>query len=185
MNGDHQPIGRPSVEGGVMTSEQIDTTKAELVTRNHIARVSELLGEAAVELIRRGAAHDRSKFEPIELVPLAHMQALIDAEGPAQFGTPEYKRRTDLLGEMIAHHRANNSHHPEYYPNGVEGMDLFDVIEMFFDWKAASERGEDVCMRLGPACDKYGITGPLRGIIYNTAERMGYVADEAASGVAA
>lgn len=163
----------------------IDTTKAELVTRRHIARVSELLGEAAIELIKRGAAHDRSKFEPVELEPLARMQQLIDAEGPAQFGTPEYKRRTAMLGDMITHHRVNNSHHPEHYePNwtpGIEGMDLFDLIEMFFDWKAASERGEDVCMRLGTACEKYSVAEPLRSILYNTAERLGYVADEAIS----
>lgn len=156
----------------------MDTLKAEAVTHNHIARVRELLGEFAIEMIRRGDKHDRSKFLPVELEPLARMQALIDAEGPAQFGTPEYKRRTNLLGEMIAHHRANNSHHPEHYPNGVAGMDLFDVVEMFFDWKAASERGEDSCMRLGSACDKYNVTGPLRDIFYNTADRLGYVADE-------
>lgn len=156
---------------------EVDTAKAELVTRQHIARVSELLGEFAIEMVRRGVVHDRSKFEPVELIPLARMQSLIDAEGPAQFGTDEYKRRTDMLGEMIAHHRANNSHHPEHYENGVRGMDLFDLVEMFFDWKAASERGEDSCMRLGPACDKYEVTGPLRDILYNTAARLGYKAD--------
>src|SRR5690606_36142065 len=143
----------------------------------HIARVRELLGEFAVEMIRRGNTHDRSKFEPVELEPLARMQELIDKEGPAQFGTEEYKRRTDMLGEMIYHHRMNNSHHPECYEyeyggdclNGINGMDLFDLVEMFFDWKAASERSGDDCMRLGAACDKYKVTGPLRHILYNTA----------------
>ncbi|UXN70875.1 DUF5662 family protein [Devosia neptuniae] len=153
-------------------------TKAQIVTHKHIARVRELLGGVAIEMIKRGDRHDASKFLPIEMEPLERMQAVIDAEGPAQFGTPEYKRRTGMLGEMIDHHRANNSHHPEHYPNGISGMDLFDVVEMFFDWKAASERGEDSCMRLGAACDKYGATGPLRDILYNTAARLGYIADE-------
>lgn len=165
---------------------KIDTTKAEVVTHKHIARVGELLGEFAIEMIKRGARHDRSKFLPVELEPLAKMQALIDAEGPAQFGTEEYKRRTDLLGGMIQHHRQNNSHHPEHYEfelggdcmHGINGMDLFDLVEMFFDWKAASERGEDTCMRLGSACDKYHVDGPLRHILYNTAHRLGYTADE-------
>lgn len=164
----------------------MDTLKAEVVTHKHIARVSELLGEFAIEMIKRGARHDKSKFEPVELEPLARMQELIDVEGPAQFGTPEYKRRTDMLGDMIQHHRQNNSHHPEYYEfelggdclHGINGMDLFDLVEMFFDWKAASERGEDSCMRLTAACDKYRITGPLRHILFNTAERLGYQADE-------
>lgn len=164
----------------------MDTLKAEVVTHRHIARVRQLLSEAAIELIRRGDAHDASKFLPVELEPLARMQELIDAEGPAQFGTDEYRRRTGMLGDMISHHRQHNSHHPEHYEfefggdclHGINGMDLFDVVEMFFDWKAASERGQDSCMRLEAACDKYKIDGPLRAILYNTASRLGYVAEE-------
>lgn len=118
----------------------MDTTKAELVTRKHIMRVTELLSMAATTLLNRGAVHDQSKFDPIELEPLQEMQDLIDAEGQAPFGSVEYGRRTALLGDMIKHHHANNSHHPEHYENGVNDMDLFDLVEMFFDWKAASER---------------------------------------------
>jgi hypothetical protein len=40
----------------------------------------------------------------------------------------------------IQHHYKANSHHPEFYDNGVEGMSLFDVLEMLLDWKAATER---------------------------------------------
>lgn len=150
-----------------------------VVTRKHIQRVQELLHDTAiVELMKRSRLHDLSKFEDVERTPLDKMQELIEKEGQAQFGTPEYKKRTDLLGEMITHHRANNSHHPEYYEDGVNGMDLFDVMEMFFDWKAASERGEDSCMRLGTACDKYEIEPQLRKILYNTAGRLGYKTDE-------
>lgn len=149
---------------------------AEVVTHEHIARVRQLLGEFAIEMIRRGDRHDKSKFDPVELEPLQRMQDLIDKEGPAKFGTSEYKRRTDLLGEMITHHRANNSHHPEHYANGVAGMDLFDIVEMFFDWKAASERGGDTQMNLEAACNKYGVAEPLKSIMFNTAERLGYKA---------
>jgi hypothetical protein len=159
----------------------MDTRNAEIVTHKHISRVRELLNGFAIEMIKRGDRHDASKFELVELEPLAKMQAIIDAEGPAQFGTEEYKRRTDMLGDMITHHRAKNSHHPEHYPLGVAGMDLFDIVEMFFDWKAASERGKDSCMRLSAACHKYDVREPLRSILYNTAERLGYVADEEAA----
>lgn len=153
-------------------------SRAQIATYKHIARVRELLGGFAIEMIRRGDVHDSSKFFPVEMEPLERLQAIIDTEGPAVFGTDEYRRRTDMLGSMITHHRANNSHHPEYYENGVSGMDLHDLVEMFFDWKAASERGDDVCMRLSVACDKYGIFGPLRDVLYNTARRLGYVADD-------
>lgn len=160
-----------------MTEDEINTDRAECVTRKHMQRVSELLGEAACELIRRAAAHDKSKLSDVELVPLQRMQDLIDAEGQAPYGSDEYKRRTALLGPMLKHHYANNSHHPEYHPNGVEGMDLFDLIEMFFDWKAASERGEESSMNIGAACKRFSVAPQLQSILRNTADRLGYRAD--------
>lgn len=149
-------------------------SNAAVVTYKHIARVRELLGKFATEIIRRGDVHDASKFLPVEMEPLERMQAVVDAEGPAPFGSAEYKRRTDMLGPMIEHHRANNSHHPEFYPNGIDGMDLFDLVEMFFDWKAASERGEEPAMNLSFACEKYRVSPQLTSIFGNTADRLGY-----------
>lgn len=160
----------------------MNTDRAAVLTYKHIARVRELLGSFAIEMIKRGDRHDASKFTPEELEPLQRLQDLIDREGPAQFGTDEYKRRTDMLGNMIIHHRQRNSHHPEHYEfevggeymHGINGMDLFDLVEMFYDWKAASERGESSTMNLAAACDKYKIDGPLRSILFNTAARLGY-----------
>lgn len=157
-------------------------SKAAVTTYKHISRVRQLLGEFAIEMIKRGDRHDASKFDPIEMGPLEEMQKIIDSEGQAPFGSEEYARRTDMLGPMIDHHRRNNSHHPEFYEfenggdcmHGINGMDLFDLVEMFFDWKAASERGEESAMNLNFACDKYKVEGPLRHILFNTAERLGY-----------
>lgn len=152
----------------------MNTDRAAVITHKHIARVRQLLGEFAIEMIQRGDRHDASKFEAVELEPLQKMQDLIDTEGQVPFGTPEYERRTALLGSMISHHRVNNSHHPEHYPEGVAGMDLFDLVEMFFDWKAASERADSTTMRLFEACDKYQVDPMLRSILFNTARRLGY-----------
>lgn len=158
-------------------THQIDTSRAEIVTRKHIQRVSELLGEAACELIKRAAHHDKSKLMEAELVPLQRMQDVIDRDGPSPYGSDEYKRRTKMLGPMLTHHYANNSHHPEFYPNGVDGMSLFDVIEMFFDWKAASERGEESSMNIGAACARFKIAPQLESVFRNTATMLGYRAD--------
>ncbi|TVR12289.1 MAG: hypothetical protein EA385_00025, partial [Salinarimonadaceae bacterium] len=106
--------------------------------------------------------------------PLDEMQGLIEREGQAAYGTPEYKRRTALLGPMIAHHHAHNAHHPEHYSDGVAGMDLHDLVEMFFDWKAASERGEEQAMSLTAACERYGVSTQLASILHNTAYRLGF-----------
>ena len=152
----------------------MDTTKAELVTRKHIMRVQELMGDVACDIIRRGVEHDRSKFETVELEPLQKMQDLIDAEGQAPYGSDEYKRRTALLGPMIEHHRANNSHHPEYYEDGIAGMSLLDLIEMICDWKAASERGEESAINLTHSIEHHGIDPQLAQILKNTAEVLGF-----------
>jgi hypothetical protein len=152
------------------------TTSAEKTLR-HIARVQELLSEAAVELLRRGAVHDRSKFDPTEAEPLAQMDELIAREGNVPFGSPEYEARKALLGPMLKHHYTANSHHPEHFENGVNGMTLFDVVEMFVDWKAASERGEQSSMALAKACEKYAIAPQLADIMRNTASGLGWPVD--------
>lgn len=157
-----------------MTTE-IPANRASVATLQHIARVRELLGMFAIEMIKRGDRHDASKFLPVELGPLQEMQDIIDRDGIALPGTDEYKRRTDMLRPMLEHHRANNSHHAEFYPDGVAGMDLFDLVEMFFDWRAANiDRDAGAPMSLTFSCEKYEITGPLRRILFNTAERLGY-----------
>ena len=152
----------------------MDTIKALSVTKKHIKRVQELLCDFSDALEYRARLHDKSKLDPVELEPLQRMQDLIDAEGQAPFGSDEYKRRTALLGPMIAHHYANNSHHPEHYPDGIAGMDLLDLVEMFFDWKAASERGGDDAMGISYCVEKYGIPPMLAAILRNTADRVGY-----------
>lgn len=145
------------------------------VTLHHIARVRELLAGVAIEMIRRGNVHDASKFDPIEQNPLDEMQRLIEAEGPAPYGSYEYRRRTALLGPMLAHHHAKNSHHAEHYPDGVAGMDLFDLVEMFCDWRAANlERDGGAPMNLSYSVEKLGIPPMLESILTNTANRLGW-----------
>ena len=147
---------------------------AELATRKHMQRVSELLGEFAILLIQRAAVHDLSKLTPMEICPLSDMQRLIDAEGQAPYGSDEYKRRTALLGPMLENHYADNSHHPEHYGNGVNGMDLLDLVEMFLDWKAASERGEESAMNLSHSVVRFKIEPQLGDIFVNTAKTLGF-----------
>lgn len=144
------------------------------VTVKHIERVQHLLADICAAFRARAFAHDKSKFEDIELIPLARMQALIEAEGQAPYGSAEYKRRTALLGPMIEHHHANNSHHPEHYKAGIAGMDLLDLIEMVCDWKAASERGGDDAVGLTYSITKFGIGPQLASILKNTFDRQGW-----------
>jgi hypothetical protein len=147
---------------------------ANEVTQAHINRVAEILGDVTTVLDTRGIYHDQSKFDPIEAGLLQEMQDLIDREGPAPYGSEEYSRRTALLGPMLEHHYRNNPHHPEFFSNGIAGMNLIDVVEMICDWKAASERGQESAINLTHSIQKYQIDPMLASILRNTCDFMGW-----------
>lgn len=149
-------------------------SSAELITLKHIKRVNELLGEFAIELIRRGNVHDNSKFEPEELVPLQQMQELVEKEGQAPYGSDEYKRRLGILKPMLDHHYANNSHHPEAHKRGIEDMSLYDIVEMLCDWKAASERGEESEINLSASKERFNISDQLFSIFESSCKKNGW-----------
>lgn len=59
--------------------------------------------------------------------------------------------------------------------SGVNGMNLFDVIEMLMDWKAATERmqnGGDIRQSLVLNIDRFGLSSQLASILRNTIEYM-------------
>lgn len=113
---------------------------SEADTLKHIKRVNELLLDCSKELMNRAQVHDDSKLKDPE-------KALFDLWTPllkeSTYGSPEYKKMLEGLKPSLEHHYKHNSHHPEHYKNGVDDMDLFDIMEMLMDWKAATERHND------------------------------------------
>jgi len=139
----------------------------------HIKRVAELLTNAATELIKRANVHDNSKLESPE-------KELFDEYTPklkdSTYGSEEYKGFLKELKVALDHHYAFNSHHPEHYEMGIDEMDLFDVIEMFFDWKAATERHADgdIYKSIDINKDRFSMSTQLAEIFHNTARKLGY-----------
>ncbi len=109
-------------------------------TWKHIHRVQELVNRCAVDLINRGNIHDQSKLKHPEV---EYFTEFTSALADLTYGTPEYFANLEKLKPAIEHHQANNRHHPEYHKNGIEDMNLIDLLEMICDWKAASERHND------------------------------------------
>lgn len=114
-------------------------------TMTHIQRVNELLGEQQLKLNVRGSLHDASKLGIYE-------KPIFDEVTPQlkglTYGSDEYKESLKKLGPALDHHYEKNSHHPEHYKgitvyDGIQGMSLFDLLEMLADWKAAGERHAD------------------------------------------
>lgn len=143
----------------------------------HIRRVQHLLTLAAQVLLQRGLVHDASKLVDPE-------KATFDEFTPKLkdlvYGSPEYKACTDAMDPAIQHHYAANSHHPQFYENGVDGMDLFDLLEMLLDWKAAGERhadGGDIFRSIEINRERFKLSDQTVALLRNTAER--YVTQEA------
>lgn len=137
-------------------------------TLKHIKRVNTLLIKFSKVLIDRAIIHDNSKLESPE-------KELFDKYTPklkeTTYGSDEYKKYLNELQVALDHHYEENSHHPEHYENGVNGMDLFDLVEMFMDWKAASERHEDgdIFKSIEINKERFNLSDQLVEIFKNTA----------------
>lgn len=143
---------------------------SEKETLKHIKRVSELLMDASSELMKRGKCHDSSKLTSPEKELFDEFTPKLKA---TTYGSKEYKGFLEDLSVALDHHYKNNSHHPEHYENGIAGMTLFDLIEMFLDWKAAGERHADgdIFKSIEHNKDRFEISDQLTQILINTAKR--------------
>ena len=139
-------------------------------TMKHIKRVNELLIFASKEILDRAVKHDSSKLTTPE-------KECFDIITPrlktSTYGSDEYKATMAEFKPAIDHHQKSNSHHPEFYENGIGGFDLFDLIEMFFDWKAASERHADgdIYRSIQVNQERFGYSEIIAEIMRNTAKR--------------
>lgn len=142
-------------------------------TMLHIKRVAQLLSLAAGELLRRALIHDQSKLESPE-------KELFDDFTPrlagCTYGSDEYKEFLKGLKVALDHHYSKNSHHPEHYEHGMNGFDLFDLIEMFFDWKAATERHHDgnIFKSIEINQKRFEYPDMIASIFRNTAKRLNF-----------
>lgn len=152
-----------------------ETTKydSSADTAAHINRVAELLSAITKRLTQRGVDHDRSKLEPLE-------KDIFDKVTPKlkglTYGSEEYRESLRELGPALEHHYKANSHHPEHYVAGIDGMNLLDVIEMLCDWKAAGERHADgnIQKSLKINQERFHISSQLQSILRNTVTNLGW-----------
>lgn len=142
-------------------------------TDKHIKRVSELMNFCSNTLHERGIKHDASKYQDIEMNAMAEMERILEKEGEVTFNSPEYHSRMAILKPMLDHHYKNNSHHPEHYPDGIQDMNLFDIVEMAMDWIAASERHGSQYVNITSQQERFGMSEDLTKIMKNTIEKMG------------
>lgn len=106
-------------------------------TSKHKAWVFWYLFKACLALMHRAIVHDLSKYSQEEA---PYFERALPKLRELEYGSMEYKEAIESLGPALAHHYRNNSHHPEYWYDGVYGMSPLDIIEMLCDHKAATRR---------------------------------------------
>ena len=151
------------------TPEQIEQWRDD--TAEHIAKVQKAMVQMLDNLYARATVHDASKLKEPELSGYAALEARLDA---VQYGTPEYAAALEEGKEPIAAHYAANSHHPQHYENGIAGMSLLDILEMFCDWYAAGQRtkGGSLKRSLEVNRTRFGADPLLAQIFENTRIEM-------------
>jgi len=90
-----------------------------------------------IKLIWRGIIHDYSKFSFYESKSYGRY---LPEFKKVKYGSQEYNNILKKFQPAIDHHYSFNRHHPQHFEAGYISMNLLDIVEMFFDWKAASRK---------------------------------------------
>ena len=151
-------------------------TELEVLTDTimHISEVQENLSQMRAILEARGISHDRTKFLAIEFDAFVKARPKFKK---ANYGSPEYQECVDMIKPSIEHHHANNRHHTAFHKGSFSDMNLFDVLEMLADWKAASRRSPDLSFAdsLPKAFEKYSIPEDMQKHIMATLKYLKWI----------
>ena len=148
---------------------------AERYMRNlaeHKQLVGKYMQKVIAELTTRAIAHDESKWGEEEFPPYAKQLPLFEQ---ADYGSPEYIACLRAIKPAIDHHFSVERHHPEHFGSeGINGMNLIDLVEMVCDWMAAAQRGGGSLanLRLDLQQDRFAIGSQLQGAIEHTVEAL-------------
>jgi len=132
----------------------------------HKAWVARYMDRVASHLFKRAVVHDYSKFEAEEFEP--YDKAFPQFQKYA-YGTPELAAVYESIKPALAHHYQANDHHPEHFENGINDMNLIQLVEMVCDWMAASKRSQTgMAQGLHINKERFGISDQLYEVICNT-----------------
>lgn len=146
-------------------------TDCKLETREHIMEVQTRLLSMSAELVARATAHDASKLSGIEL---EYFTKFTPKLREAEYLSDTYKQNLADMKPAIDHHYAVNDHHPEHYPDGINGMNLLSLVEMLCDWSAAVHRSPngDIRKSIELNAERFNIDPQLTRILLNTVDAV-------------
>jgi hypothetical protein len=136
-------------------------------TYKHIQTVQNFLRYVINDFVNRSLWHDQSKLVSPEVEVFDEYTPLL---ATSTYGSDEYKGFLTGMKVGLDHHYAANTHHPEHYPDGIQGMNLLDVLEMLCDWKAATMRHNngDIRKSIEINQQRFGYSDELKTLLLNT-----------------
>lgn len=139
-------------------------------TLKHRGWVKKFTAMFCNKMLDRAERHDESKLhapekEMFDQVGESHPL------GKSEFGSAEYAEGKKLLGPALDHHYAENDHHPQHFHDGIAGMNLYQLLEMYLDWHAASKRNKNgsIIQSVDHNIGEFKIEPQLAAILMNTA----------------
>lgn len=140
-------------------------------TYEHIKVVRSFLNKSIKELMDRAQEHDASKLVDPELATFDEYTSKLKT---STYGSEKYQSQLHGMGDALDHHYANNRHHPQHFSNGIEGMNLLDLVEMICDWLAAVQRHDDGDIRksIEISQERFGYSDQLKQILHNTVDAL-------------
>lgn len=150
-----------------MSELTLDQKATNYETMKHIMLVQKNLHTVCKHLLNRAEDHDASKLTSPEVEIFTeetkHLAGLT-------YGSPEYAANLKRIAPALEHHYANNRHHANHFKNGVNDMNLVDVIEMYCDWAASCKRHNDGNLNksIEHNADRYSLSPQLVKIFENS-----------------
>jgi hypothetical protein len=122
--------------------------------------------------------HDLSKLSPKEM---PYFEKYFPKLKNTIYGSSEYLKCLKGMNPALKHHYKVNAHHPEHFKNGIAGMDLLDLLEMFCYWYAATKQHStgDIYKSLEINQDRFNFDDILKSIFINSAKKLDEILEEA------
>ena len=152
-------------------NEEPKQPDARFKTLRHIETVRNFLDEFVIALIRSGQKHDQCKLQSPEAEIFEEYTPKLRN---CTYNSPEYATFLKEMKPALDHHYGNSRHHPEHFDNGINDMNLLDLIEMLCDWKASTMRHNNgnILKSLEINRSRFKLSDQLYGILLNTVELM-------------
>jgi len=145
-------------------------SEGKQIIEKHIVRVQTIMLKFMRAIYNTSQRHDASKLD--EATELPFFEKYAPLLKTCDYGSEQYKKYLKELEPAIELHYRRNRHHPEHFENGISGMNLIDLVEMFSDWLAATEQHKngDIFKSIEINQKRFGYSDEIKSVLTNTAK---------------